>query len=175
MLDGQQRFIRSGLEVFLRVQNFPPTGNFQEVGVVYAPTGQAALQTGFTDILIDPPPEVKPVSTHNIGLSNGRLQFGATEFRISGTFVQSIRDVYPAVLTSYDVFRNWDGSTFLQTLGTQTASVIGLVYGNWLYSVENIGRRVVGDRTVLWILECNAHELYLTQASSEPVPHDQQL
>lgn len=173
LIDGQQRYLRPGLEAFLRVQNFPPTGDFQEVGVPFVPTGPAALKAGFSDILIDPPPEVKSISAHNIGLSNGRLVFGATEFRISGTFVQNIREQYPTVLTAYDVFRNWDGG-INQTPDTQTAAVIGIVYSNWMYSIETIGRKVVGDRTVLWVVQGNAHELYLTDASSEPAPHDQQ-
>lgn len=174
LIDGQQRYLRSGLEVFLRVQNFAPSGDFQEVGVPYAPSGQASLQAGFTDMLIDPPPEVVPISAHNIGLSNGRLMQGATKFKISGSFILNIREKYPTVLTSYDVYRNWDGS-INQTPNTQTASVIGLIYGNWLYSIESIGRKVIGDRSILWELTCNAQELYLKTNTEEPNPHDQQL
>src|SRR4051812_16362542 len=97
LLDGQQSFIRSGLTCFLRVQNFAPEGDWQEVGVPFVPTGAEAAKTGFTDLLISPPPEVRDVSTHNIGMSGGKLMFGARYFIISHTFVETVMQQYPEI------------------------------------------------------------------------------
>ena len=174
MLDAQERYLRAGLDVFLRVANFPSSGDIQDTGLalIPSPSSPLVLSTGFTDILIDPPPEVMPIQTKNIGLDAAKIMFGSMKFLVSATFVDSIRDQYPNVLTSYGVFRSWDGMDN-NSPGTQTASVIGIVYGDFVYSIENIGRTIVGDRPIIWQFTCNAMELYLPTASSEAVPHDQ--
>ena len=150
LFDGQQRFVRSGLEVFIRCQNFQSEGDFQEVGVPWSPTGTASANgaVGFTDILIDPPPDVKTVSTHDIGLSGGRLMFGAKKFLISHTFVYNMRLQYPAIKDDYDVFRNWDGDT----------PVIGIVNDNRLFSIEEIVPDSIAGRRISWTITANFNE-----------------
>ena len=165
MLDGQQRYVRGGFQCFLRVQNFPPTGAFQELGLQIAATGSMPNGSGFTDILIDPPPEILDVSMHNIGQSGGKLQFGAKIFKISHTFVEVILMTYPAILDSYDVFRDWDGG--LNQTGQQTASTIGFIYGDRMYSVEDIKQSVAGGRILEWVVTGNVHELQLASAAGE--------
>lgn len=164
MLDGQQRFVRGGLQCFLRVQNFPSTGDFQEVGTVITFTG-VGPNGGFTDLFIDPPPEVLDISMHNIGMSGGRIQFGAKKFWISQTFVDNMMQTYPAILDPYNVFRTWDGG--VNNTGPQTASVIGLIYGDRLYSIETIHQKPVGGKTVAWEIIANLFEEELAISAGE--------
>lgn len=165
MRDGQQRFTRSGFQTFLRVQNFPSSGDFQEVGGVLAISGVGPTNSGYTDIFIDPPPDVVDLSIHNIGMSGGKLMEGAKEFRISHTFVERMMAQYPAILDAYNVFRDWDGG--INQTGQQTASTIGIIYADRLYSIESIIPKVTGGRTVLWIIRGNFNELELASPAAE--------
>ena len=161
LFDGQQRYLRDGLQCFLRGQNFPSEGDFQEFGVPYAPSGTAAAETGFTDILIDPPPSVTAVSTHDIGVSGGKLMFGARKFLISDTFVSRMLQQYPGIVDPYDVFRNWDGTT----------PVVGIIYDNRMFSIEQIIPREIGGRRISWTVTCNYNESYLIgEAAEKNVP-----
>lgn len=166
VLDGQQQFLRGGFDCYLRVNNFSPSGDFIEVGVPYTPSGDLALETGFVDIIILPPPATKPMSNHDIGVSGGKLMFGARIFWVSNTFVQQLLDTYPKIKGGYNVFRNWDSPDGTpQTDGS--AYVMGLIYNNQLYSIEDIGRVNVAGVTVNWKLTCNAQEGYLQPGSEE--------
>ena len=166
ILDSHLNYVRSGLECFLRVNNFAASGDWIEVGVPYAPTGDGQLTTGFVDILILPPPAAIPVSFHDIGLSNGKLMFGAKKFTISATFVNQMLDTYPNIKGSHNVFRNWD-SPDGTSLEEGTAYVMGIIYNNQLYSVEDISRRDIAGVTITYIITCNAHEEYLIAGSAE--------
>jgi hypothetical protein len=145
MVDGQQRFTRAGLEVFLRVQNFAPVGDFQEMGVPYVPTGTDAAQTGYKDILIDPPPQVIDVSMHNIGMSGGKLLIGARAFVVSHTFVQTIRDQNPTIPDDISVWFNWDRQT----------PVVGILYENRMHEIVFYTHKEIAGETVSWKLTCN--------------------
>jgi hypothetical protein len=166
VLDGQLNYVRGGLDCYLRVNNFSPSGDFIEVGVPYTPSGDLALETGFVDILILPPPATKPMSYHNIGLSGGKLMFGARIFWISHTFVQKILDTYPKIKGGYNVFRSWD-SPDGNGQEDGTAYVMGLIYNNQLYSIEDIGRTEIAGQTISWKLTCNAQEGYLAAGSQQ--------
>lgn len=157
VLDGQMRYIREGEQCFLRLQNFPNEGDFQEVGVPYAPTGtgSAANQTGFTDIYIDPPPETTDEPDRDIGLAGAKLMFGSRKFFISHTFVLNMRQLYPGITDDSDVFRNWDGNT----------PVIGIVYSNQLFSIEDILSREFGGQVISWTVECVGMEPPLVPAA----------
>lgn len=157
MVDGQQRFMRGGLEVFLRVQNFAPTGDFQEVGVPYVPTGTAAAETGYKDILIDPPPQVIDVSMHNIGMSAGKLLLGARSFVISHTFVRNMRDQNPKIADDIAVWYNWD---------TQSP-VVGIVYENRMHDIVFYTHREVAGETVSWKLTCNRVDIAQDSGSQQ--------
>lgn len=166
LLDGQRQYLRGGLDCFIRVNNFAPSGDFIEVGVPYAPSGDAYLNQGFVDILILPPPATKSVPFHDIGISGGKLMFGARIFWISHTFVQKMLDTYPNIKGGYNVFRNWDSPDGTsQTDGT--AYVMGLIYNNQLYSIDDIGRTEVGGVTIDWKLTCNTQEGYLQDGAAE--------
>jgi hypothetical protein len=99
--------------------------------------------SGVFDVLIDPPPDVRDVSLHNIGIMGGRLQFGARTFLISNLFV--LNQMEERKFTDpYQVWRD--------------PSVMGLFYNNRLFSIESITHEEVGSETTLWQLICNAPE-----------------
>jgi hypothetical protein len=158
VMDQQARYIREGQQTFLRLQNFQNQGDFQEVGVPWAPTGTAgaANQTGFTDILIDPPPETTDVPDKDIGLAGGKLMFGARTFLISYSFVQNMRQEYPGILSDEDVFRQWDGFT----------PVIGIVYANSMFSIEDITSRELGGQIISYTVKCNATDEFTLVGSA---------
>lgn len=141
MVDNQQRFTRAGLEVFLRVQNFASEGDFQEMGVPYV-TNQA---NGYTDILIDPPPQVIDVSMHNIGMSGGKLLLGARTFQVSHSFVLKMRELNPGITDNIAVWYNWDGNT----------PVLGIVYENRMHEIVFYTHKEIAGETISWKLTCN--------------------
>lgn len=159
LFDAQQAYVRDGLEVFIRIENFVPEGDYIEVGVTFVPTGVEEATTGFTDILILPPPSVTSVSMHDIGMSGGKLMFGAKRFIVSDTFVETMMEKYPGIKGKYNVWRKWD----------TTASVMGFVYDNQLFSIENIDKRILAGKPINWILTCNSMEEYLEDDSREVV------
>jgi hypothetical protein len=158
MVDDHQRFTRGGLEVFLRLQNFQPTGDFEEMGVPYVPTGTAAAQTGYTDILIDPPPQVIDVSMHNIGMSGGKLLIGARTFQVSHSFVQNMRDKFPGIPDDISVWFNWDGNT----------PVMGIMYENRMHDIVLYTHREIAGETVSWKLTCNRVDVAQDPGAQQP-------
>lgn len=159
LLDGQTRFVASSKQAFVRVQNFQNTGDYLEVGVPFAPTGVAEENSGFTDIIIDPPPQTRDISMHNIGLLAGRLNFGDKTMIVSHTFVLNVMQAYPGITDPYDVWRNWDGQT----------PVIGIVYQNRMWAIESITNSQWGGETVSWKLILKGLELPLEDASMEEI------
>lgn len=167
LIDGQQSYIRSGLVTYLRIENFAPQGDWQEVGVPYSPTGAAAASTGFVDLEIIPPPEVRDVSMHNIGMSGGRLNIGARTFIVSDTFVQSILQQYPKISDPADVWRNWDAVYVDGNPEQQTASVVGIVYDNRMHDIVYFNHREIAGQTISWLITCNRQETPLYGTSQQ--------
>jgi hypothetical protein len=143
LIDAQQRFMRSGQPVYLRLRNFANAlaTPAAQLGFSVSATGSAV---GTTDVLIDPPPGVVKVSIHNIGQSMGKLRFGARMFRVSASFTDA--QVISRNLASADLV--W-----------RSPDVVGLVNSNLLFSIEDIGSVEVAGRTVFWWLTCNSNEL----------------
>lgn len=151
LFDGVQRFTRAGLPVYLRVRNYEDQGEYLEVGVPFAPTGTAAFNTGYTDVLIVPPPSVQDVSLHNIGVLSGRLNFGSRVFIVSHTFVMNQMAEY-GIQDAYDVFRDrtdQDGKKF---------KVVGLIYNSRMFSIESLTHKEVAGQTINWKLVGNSLE-----------------
>lgn len=142
LADTFLRYFQPGLLCYLRMQTVDANGTqYGQLGFMPAVTGALS---GFTDIPIDPPPDVKEVSLHNIGIMGGRLQFGARTFLISNLFV--INQMQAQELTDpYQVFRG--------------PLVMGLFYNGKLFSIESITHEEVGGETTLWQLIANSTEL----------------
>lgn len=148
IIDGYQRFFKSGLTVYLRFKNFDDTGqDYADVGFEVSVTGALAASSGFTDIVIDPPPEVKEVSMHNIGIMGGQLSFGAKEFRISHTWVLG-RMAAMGYTDPKQVF--------------QDPKVVGIIYEQRLHMMVSLTHDDVGGETTLWKVITNATDKITT-------------
>lgn len=156
LYDGHQNFVRSGLPVYLRVNDFESEvvdpgdedkiPDYLEVGVPYAPTGTDAAETGYIDIPIEPPPSVQDVTLSDIGYFGGRLNFGSRIFFVSHTFVKrQVREL--RITDPYDVWRDRDGK-----------KAVGIFYNERIFDIVSITHREAGGETVSWKLICNALE-----------------
>lgn len=149
VMDAQMRFMRNAHPVYLRLRNFPQSpvvaGNiFQQLGLPYTPlTGP----TGTQDLLMSPPPSCRMMSQHNIGMSMGRLRFGARQFIVSGSFVNNLNCIDSLGLTQSQLEGFW-----------RSPNVVGLVTDNTLFDIASVAHEELGGVTVLWTLDCNGPE-----------------
>lgn len=146
LFDAQQRFTRSGLKVYLRVRDWleqeddGTASDYLEVGVPFSPTGAAAVESGYVDILIDPPPNVVPISMHNIGIMGGQIRFGSKMFWVSHTFVRSqMQALNIQDGDEENVFYDRDGK-----------KAIGIYYDGSLYEIVNPTPHVAGGEIISW-------------------------
>lgn len=159
IFDQHQRFVRSGLIVYLRVKNFPEGSQNLEVGV---PVAAASPTAGYTDFRIDPPPNVQDISMHNLGMAaqaGVRLNFGSKIFTISNTWVEAQivgieKDFGDVITDPYDIFRTRGGN----------GNVVGLVYQGRMHDISAITTRQAAGGTISWKIVGNAHEQPLTDA-----------
>ena len=144
LFDANQRYMRPAGPVYLRMRNFadPQMQPWAQYGFAISPSGSSSV--GTTDTLIDPPPSWKTVSMHNIGMSNGKLRFGAKEFLISHTFVKqqmSLQNVSDATLI-------WRGP-----------KVVGLVENGLVCSIEQYVPDMLAGDVISWIITANVGEI----------------
>lgn len=150
LFDSHQRFWRQGLDVFLRVKNFNDAGQaYTDLGLQVSASG--ALSTGFTDIKIAPPPQVRDMSFQDIGLNQARLMFGARQFSISHTFVL-VRMQAQGYTDPYQVWRD--------------PLVIGLFYNGRIFTIESITHEEASGDIIWWNLVCNASDRQVTVSGS---------
>lgn len=142
--DALQGYVRATTPVYLRERKFAPVINTQwaQVGFRIAPTG--GEQTGTEDFEIMPAPSMMTMSLHNIGMSGGKLRFGAKQFLISASWVRQ-RQAATGVPNPKNVF---DGQ-----------QVLGIVNEGMLYSIEDIQHEVAAGTITSWILVCNSNQL----------------
>lgn len=144
LVDQQMRNTQaSRTPIYMRFRNFAPQQDqlYAQLGFVIAPSSG---QTGMSDVQIAPPPSSKLVSMHNIGMSQGKLRFGAREFLISATFINAQQSALG--LATPDAL--WLSSQFVGIVG----------YGS-LWSVEEYSPDEAGAVPVAWLTRCNANEL----------------
>ena len=147
LVDAQQRFVRAAGPVYLRVKNFQEEGDYLEVGVPFVPTGAQAFETGYTDILIDPPPSVRDLTFRDIGLLAAKLMFGSRIFSISDTWVRNQMSEF-GITDPYEVFRSRDGF-----------QAVGLFYRNKLYAIGEITNTTLSAEPILWKVVAQALEI----------------
>lgn len=158
LFDQHQRFVRSGLKVYLRVKNFPESGVALEVGL----QSQVSAGGGYTDYVIVPPPNVQDVSMHNLGMAAEagiRLNYGSKIFTISDSFVQDqiqlIHQKSGTLLQDpFAVFRDRDGN----------GNTLGIVYQGRMHEIAGITTRQVSGQTVSWKVVGNAMEQFLADS-----------
>ena len=108
------------------------------------PAATPTATVGYTDIPIYPPPTSSMVSMHNIGMSEGKLRFGARNIRISQAFVTA--QVQAQNLSNQN--QVWIGP-----------QVLGLVSENLLMDIVYYNHYEIAGVTVYWDLVCNANEI----------------
>lgn len=143
LIDAQQRYVQnSRYPVMYRMRNFTPQQNtlYAQLGYVITPTGN----TGTTDVQIQPPPMTRLVSQHNIGMSAGRLLFGAREFVVSGSFVNAQQSAL-GLATPDEVW--------------YAPQLVGIYAYSVLWNIAQVAPEDFGGQTILWSLRCNASEL----------------
>lgn len=144
ILDAQLGFVRNSLPVWVRTRNFvvpPNTTLAGQLGFAISPTGS---NVGTTDTLMQPPPAVRMVSMHNIGMSGGKLRMGARIFIFTPTSVQSVMGLV--------------GVTDILSLVT-SKQFVGLVTDGKLFSVEDIAHEEIAGVTVEVSLTANGTDL----------------
>lgn len=141
LIDSAQRFASATQPVYLRLRNFtPPSTAAAALGF----PAVSSASGGITDCPVIPPPSVRMISTHNIGMSNGKLRFGAKEFLVSATFVTG----QLSAMNLTDPALVW-----------RSPLVVGLVTDGLLYSIELVTHQEIGGNIITWRLSCNANEL----------------
>ena len=144
LIDAQQRYVQgSRTPIFMRLRNFvPPTNQlYAQLGYVITPV---AGETGTTDIQIVPSPSTRMVSMHNIGMSSGKLRFGARYFLISASFV-SAQQLALGLSTPDQL---WLCPQF-----------VGIHAYGLLWSVVEYISEEFGGVPVLWQISVNANEV----------------
>lgn len=145
--DCHLSFSKPGLKVYLRVKNAEDSSmDYVRLGFQWSPTGAQA--TGYTDILIQPPPDVVAVSANMIGVSGGRLTLGANHFIISHTFVLN-RMATMGYTDARQVFRD--------------KSVIGFVYDRRIFAIEDLLPDSISDQHIRWDVTANMVEEIISQ------------
>jgi hypothetical protein len=144
LIDFQFNMAKSGGPAWLRVRNFSDVQQDEaiQLGFDLTPDGGKG-GVGTSDIRILPQPGIENLSMHSIGMSMGKLLFGARKFTISHTFVaQAVqalrlkqwRDVWEAPM------------------------IVGIVTENVLFSIDSVAHTDVAGTPIIWELLCNGNE-----------------
>ncbi len=147
LLDNRLRFTEPGMTTYLRTlvtDVKQGSAEFEEYGFQVPD-----VKSDVVDIEITPPASVAPVSMHNIGLNETRLEFGAHRFDVSHSFVEDMMESF-GVDNGYGVWRH--------------PSVVGIVYNGSLFSLESIVPLAVGGEIIRWTIVGNQKELPPTRA-----------
>jgi len=157
LYDAHLRYFRPGLPCYLRVQNYTtPAAGYGELGFQFSPSGAQQFQSGFNDVLIDPPVEswsgsAKGTKGGDIGLNQARLMFYGRTFYVSHTFVRARMNTQ-GFTDGYQVWRD--------------PTVIGLFYDNRLYHIASIDYEQIAGETIAWTLDGNYQETEITVEGS---------
>ena len=153
-MDMVSRFDRAGLPVYLRVtvpSADPSQDEFAQFGFQAAASGALVTQ----DVLIDPPPQVKQVSLHDIGLNSAQLSFGSRTFKISHSWVivrQQLKGYWEPGTQQPDFTR-----VFIDP------SVVGIWTDGRLFKIVSITHEDLGGRQWMWDIIGDAPLLPLTK------------
>lgn len=145
LLDAFQRYTRAAHPIYYRYKLFAdPQSTSQAAAMGFSVSPSGSVPTGTNDILLDPPPSYSMVSIHNIGMSAGKLRFGARMFIVS----QSVTSGLQTQLNLASQELVWRGS-----------QIVGLVTDNLLFSVEDYKHGELAGATIVWELTCNSNEI----------------
>lgn len=146
LIDANQRYMRTGLPMYIRTKNFTDSPATAELGFVFVPTASGA-QVGTTDVLISPPPTISLVSMHSLAMAQQagvELRAGARKVVISHTWVEQQQKLL-GYATPQLVFNS--------------PNVVGLVTDNLLLEIVQLIHKDVFGQYLEWILTCNTSEV----------------
>jgi hypothetical protein len=159
LMDQNMRFMRGGLTAWLRIKNFQDSEAFADMGFQYVPsiTG-AAVPTGTSDILIDPPPSVRLISMHTIAMAQAAgasLLAGARIVTISHTWVeaQMLQDWFTTMCSENSLDPTIPEYVF------RGPSVLGIVTDRLLLQQVDVTHEEIYGVPHTWFVKCNASEL----------------
>lgn len=133
LADRHAEYTRAGLAVSLRIKNFDESSfSGARLGFAFAPTGG---QSGTTDILIQPPPEVTDYRSTQEGLELKTEFKIEKKFVISHTWVQG-RQQQLGYTDPREVFRS--------------KTVVGLVYDQRVYSIDSVLTDSASGEFIRW-------------------------
>ena len=143
LIGAVQRYTGATTPVYMRFRNYATLPQTQAAMLGLPVTPDPLMVTpGTSDVLVDPPPSMNTLSLHDIGISGGKLRFGAKSFLIQAGWVSAQAQTF--------------GFTDPKLVFNQA---VGVVNENMLYSIEDIQHEAVTGCIVSWILVCNANEL----------------
>lgn len=155
-IDNLIRFLgpgNGGDIAFLRVRNFVEVGPVQQMGFTFTPTASGA-QTGYTDYQIDPPPVIRTISMHNLGMAaaaGSNLRVGAKDVLISNTFV----------LAQMQIRKDASGNLFTDARQVfEDPSTICILASDKLQiSIDRVMPDFAYGQPATWTISGNANEL----------------
>lgn len=149
IMDAHQSWTGEGLPVYLRTQNADDSSQgYADLGFQVTVTGNSVSGAGTTDTQIFPQPTVEQLNLHEIGIMGTQLQFGATRFIISHTWVSNWMSS-KGYQNPYSVFRD-------------PTIVVGIYYDGQLYRIEEITHTDLGGVILYWNIVCNAPQSNVT-------------
>lgn len=143
LIDARMRWLVVSGPVYYRRRKFDPETSRATDAARLGFGVTLAGGAGTEDILIDPPASYQMLSVHNIGMSAGKLRFGARQFLVSATWV-SAQACEQGLSDPSEVWRS--------------NRTVGLVTDNLLFSIEDVTHADLGQ-VLGWMLTCNANEL----------------
>jgi hypothetical protein len=149
LIDAQMNFVRNAGFVYYRLRNFTDlqSQTFAQLGFQIT-----SANGGTTDVLVAPQPAVKMISMHNIGMSMGKLRFGAREFVISASFVDAQVIAQGLNPTGLD-------ANLVQDLVWKGPAFVGLVTNGLLFDVVSVAHEEICNKSVIWTILANANEM----------------
>jgi hypothetical protein len=155
-IDNLTRFLKPGADndvCFLRVKNFTEKGPVAQMGFTFSPTASGAF-TGYTDYQIDPPPVIRMISMHNLGMAAQagiQLRVGARDILISQTFV----------LAQMMFRKDGNGNPFTNFRQVfEDPSTLGIVANSGIIvSIESIMADLAYGQPATWTIRGNANEI----------------
>lgn len=150
VLDQMLRFNRPGGQgdyAALRVKNFTDQDTpYAQMGFIFTPSASGAL-VGYTDYRIDPPPIIRLISMHNLGMANQagiKLLEGARDVMITDTFVEA-QMIVRGFTDPKQVFED--------------VHTIGIIANGLLISIDSVMPDYAYGNAITWLIRGNANEL----------------
>jgi len=158
LADQNQRFLRRGLKVTMRVKNFQDNSAFADMGFQFTPNPSGpTVPQGTTDLVIDPPPSISLISMRTIEAAqkiNVQLRAGARLVVVSHTWVK--KQLKANWFLNMCTLNNLDNTDYENVF--KGPMVLGFVTDKLLLSLVDITHDDAYGEPMEWLIRCNAPE-----------------